>query len=205
MLSLLELCCFVLVPIHIFTVQLHCYILHVCHFLHDCCISAWTMLYCFIIHNVRHICLGNNIWCKALIMWRTVGIISATTTITGFWWIKNRAVLCKLNGGHVRHAIIIFLNEFLLNILICISWYDNLIISDWDKWDFLKFFLQFLSLSLELCCFVLVPIHVLLVQLHCYILFSIFYIVVISLLQQSVSLFHYLRFLAYLLDKQYLV
>ena len=40
---LLELCCLVLIPIHILTIQLHCYIIHVCHLLHGCFICLWKV------------------------------------------------------------------------------------------------------------------------------------------------------------------
>ena len=35
-------------------------------------------------------------------------------SIFGFWWIKNRQVMCRHNGVHVTHATITYLNSLFI-------------------------------------------------------------------------------------------
>ena len=62
---------------------------------------------------------------------------------------------------------------FDLGILLSIISLVNIICKNY-AWDFGKLFFQF-SRLLKLCCFVVVPIHILAVQLHCYI-FHVFHL-----------------------------
>lgn len=64
----------------------------------------------FIIQIAGGIYLVNNVWCKALLSKRVLGINSATATLIGFWWNENRAVKCRYNGVHITHATITYLN-----------------------------------------------------------------------------------------------
>ena len=56
----------------------------------------------------------NNVWCKTLILKKTIVSVSTIAIIIGFWWIKNRAVMCRYNGVHVTHATITYLNRIFI-------------------------------------------------------------------------------------------